>query len=122
MPNRRWQLVLASAAAASIVVAGAALASPARTTGVVTGRPAQLVATAPGVRLRPILSAGDVVGGELLGYQMTGIPDGIGAYRSSPSTVEVLVNHELDGQAPAGVGARVSQLTLDDRGRVSSLG
>jgi hypothetical protein len=73
------------------------------------------VATAPGVRVRPILSAGDVVGGDLLGYQMTGIPDGIGAYRSSPSTVEVLVNHELDGQAPEGVGARVSQLTLDDR-------
>ena len=118
MPNRRWQLVLASAAAATILVAGAALASPARTTGVVTGRPAQLLATAPGVRVRPILSAGDVVGGELLGYQMTGIPDGLGAWRSSPSTVEVLVNHELDGEAPEGVGARVSQLTLDDRRRV----
>ena len=80
--------------------------------------PAQLVATAFGVRVRPILSAGDIVGRELLGYQLTGIPDGIGAFRSSPSTVEVLVNHELNGTAPQGVGARVSQLTLDDRRRV----
>jgi hypothetical protein len=52
------------------------------------------VATAPGVGVRPILPAGDAVGGELLGYQMSGIPDGIGAYRSNRTIVEVLVTHD----------------------------
>ena len=118
MRNRRWPTAPAVAAVATILVAGAALASPRATRWVVTGRPAQLVATASGVTVHPILSAGDLVGGELFGYQMAGVPGGVGAYRSSPSAVEVLVNHELDGEAPEGVGARVSQLTLDDRRRV----
>jgi len=70
------------------------------------------------VRIQPILSVGDVIGGQLGGYQMTGIPDGLGAYRTGRSTLEVVANHELSGSAPAGVSARVSQITLDTRMRV----
>jgi hypothetical protein len=83
--------------------------------GMRTERPAQLVPLAEGVEVTPILSTGDLVGG----YQMSGTPDGLGAFRSggqrrggSPS-IQVLMNHELLGRAPAGVGARVSRLTLD---------
>jgi hypothetical protein len=119
MRRQRWQTVAAVAAAVTTLMASAALANASGAArGVVTGRAAQLVATAPGVGVRPILSAGDVVGGELLGYQMSGIPDGIGAYRSSRTTVEVLVTHELAGEAPAGVGARISQLTLNNKRQV----
>jgi hypothetical protein len=78
-------------------------------------------------------------------YQMSGIPDGLGAYRAcgdeddddsgqswkgvftrgeddedddGGATVEVLMNHELDGtgpDSPTGVGARISQVSLDPR-------
>ncbi len=90
-------------------------------TGFDTSRPAQLVATAEGdaqgVRINPILSTGDVLGE----YQMTGIPDGIGAYRKNAGdndeTLEVIMNHELDGDAPAGVGTRVSHFSLDPETR-----
>src|SRR4029453_16096491 len=41
-----------------------------------TAEPAQLVATAPRVEIDPILTAGDVVDD----YQMSGIPDGLGAF------------------------------------------
>jgi hypothetical protein len=85
--------------------------------GVGTSRPAQLVATAEGVEVTPILSTGDLVpsSDRLLrrGYQMTGIPDGLGAYAKSSGTLSVLMNHELGGTKPAGVGARVSHLSID---------
>jgi hypothetical protein len=126
-------LVLVAGASALVVgVAGAA-------TGFDTGRPAQVVAVEPGVVIDPILSTGDVVGG----YQMTGIPDGLGAYISSGDdeadsegnddgdkggsgdngdnggsrTIQLFMNHELDGTSPAGVSARVSQVTLDAKTR-----
>ena len=86
-----------------------------------TARPAQLVPTESGVRIDPILSAGDTIGG----YQMSGIPDGLGAFAQEgrhgddedAGPLSVLMNHELDGTSPPGVGTRVSQLTLNPRGR-----
>jgi hypothetical protein len=66
-----------------------------------------------GVVVDPILSTGDVVGG----YQMSGIPDGIGAYRDGGS-LQVLFNHELGISFPGnppGVDARISKVTLDDK-------
>ena len=48
--------------------------------GFKTPRPAQLVPLAGGVKIEPIISTGDVVGGALAGYQFSGIPDGIGAF------------------------------------------
>jgi len=38
-----------------------------------------LVPLAPEVKIDPIISTGDVVGGTLGGFQFSGIPDGIGA-------------------------------------------
>src|SRR5215211_9000600 len=121
MLDRRRRAALAITVVAAMITAGVAVAAGGddpEVKGVRTSRPAQLVATTSGVRIRPILSVGDVVGGRLGGYQMTGIPDGLGAYRTSKSTVELFMNHELDGEAPEGVGARVSHLTLDTHRRV----
>jgi hypothetical protein len=92
------------------VVPASGAGSPA---GFKTSRPPQLVATAPGVVIDPILSAGDTVGR----YQMTGIPDGLGAY-SRGGRLEIFMNHELDGPAVApNAGARVSHLTLNQATR-----
>jgi len=47
---------------------------------------------------------------------MSGIPDGLGAYKSDKGMLKVLMNHELDGtppDSPEGVGARPSRLSLD---------
>jgi hypothetical protein len=121
MLNRRKRAALAITVVVAILTAGVAIAAGGNdpeVKGFRTSRPAQLVATAPGVRIRPILSVGDVVGGRLGGYQMTGIPDGLGAYRTSQATIELFMNHELDGEAPQGVGARVSHLTVDTSKRV----
>jgi hypothetical protein len=67
----------------------------------------------PGVVVDPIVSTGDIVGG----YQMSGIPDGLGAYKDKGS-VQVLMNHELGKTFPAnppGVDARISKVTLDEK-------
>jgi hypothetical protein len=94
-----------------------------------TSKPPQLVGTAPGVVVDPILSAGDIVpDGQTPQYQMSGIPDGLGAWakqqrghrnnprRHAKGTFHVLMNHELGitfpGQ-PAGVDARISDLTIN---------
>jgi hypothetical protein len=82
--------------------------------GFFTQQPAQLVPLVNGVQIKPLLSAGDVVGG----YQATGVMDGTGLYRSSKSTVEVFMNHELEGADPT--WARVSHLTLSNSGGVLS--
>jgi hypothetical protein len=70
-----------------------------------TSKPAQLVATAPQVQIDPILTAGDVVGD----YQMSGVPDGLGAYEQD-GRIQLYMNHELEG-TPS--DARVSHLTLN---------
>jgi Alkaline phosphatase PhoX len=71
-----------------------------------TSEPAQLVATAPQVTIDPILTTGDVLGD----YQMSGVPDGLGAYKQN-GEIQLYMNHELDG-TPS--DARVSHLTLND--------
>jgi hypothetical protein len=68
----------------------------------------------------PILSTGDIVGS----YQMSGIPDGLGAYAArdgdhddgEDQTFTVVMNHELGKTFPAmppGVDARISRLEID---------
>ena len=86
--------------------------------GFKTAKPSYLVPTAPGVVVDPILSTGDVIGS----YQMSGIPDGLGAYKTG-NTIQLFMNHELDRTFPApplnpGSDARISHLTLnpDTRG------
>jgi hypothetical protein len=78
-----------------------------------------LVPTEDGVKIKPILSTGDIVvdpEGARNEYQMSGIPDGLGAYKSDKGMLKVLMNHKLDGtppDSPEGVGARPSRLSLD---------
>lgn len=78
----------------------------------------QMVPVAAGVVVEPLMTAGDIVGGAHRGYQMSGTPDGLGLYRSSPGTIEVFMNHELalaDGDAS---NARISHLTLNNAGMI----
>jgi hypothetical protein len=112
-------VIVLSVAAVVLCVAPAGAGAAVKTT-----RPPQLVPTAPGVVVDPILSTSDVVpDGQTPPYQMSGIPDGLGAYGKKArrghrrhSTFNVLMNHELGitfpGQPP-GVNTRISKLTVD---------
>jgi len=119
---RRFGTLLALALVVGVTLpAEAGQGSPGTGTsasGFLTSKKPQLVALAGGVEIIPIITASDVIGGSISGYQMSGIPDGIGAYRSSNSTVEVFVNHELGFGDDDPSQARVSHLTLDDDGNV----
>jgi hypothetical protein len=67
----------------------------------------------------PILSARDVIGAGSDAYQMSGIPDGLGAYRSGPGSIELFMNHELEGPDEGDVAfSRISHVTLNDDGEV----
>jgi hypothetical protein len=100
--------------------------------GVKTAKQPFLVGTAPGVTVDPILSVGDVVPtGQTPQYQMSGIPDGLGAYKKkghgrwhwfhtdrSDRTAVVVMNHELGRSFPnnpPGVDARISRLEVDTK-------
>jgi hypothetical protein len=88
-------------------------ASAANNTGFKTAKRPYLVPIEPGVVTDPIISTGDIVGG----YQMSGIPDGLGAYKDS-GTLQLLMNHELGASFPAtppGVDTRISKVTIDDK-------
>jgi hypothetical protein len=66
MLNRRRRAILAITVVAAVLTAGVAIAAGGddpEVKGVRTRRPAQLVATTSGIRIRPILSVGDVIGG-----------------------------------------------------------
>lgn len=82
-----------------------------------TGRPAQLIAEpGSGTIIDPILSTGDEVGR----YQMSGIPDGLGAYKDGHNNIVVMMNHELGRNFPAlppGVDARISKVTINRKTR-----
>lgn len=83
-----------------------------------TSKPAQLVPLLAGVVIQPLLTAGDIVGA----YQMSGVPDGLGAFRSSPNEIQLYMNHELSFADDDPSNARISHLTLDDSGQVVSAG
>jgi hypothetical protein len=114
---KTFRLTAVAALAILAIVAPATPASP----GVNTSKPPYLVPTAPGVVVDPVLSTGDVVGG----YQMSGIPDGLGAYADrdgdddgdgKDKAFTVVMNHELGKTFPAmppGVDARISRLEID---------
>ena len=93
--------------------------------GFTTSAPAGAVGLVPGVQIDPIIAAGDVVGD----FQQTGVPDGMGWWRSSKRTVEVLMDHELAdknqytnpvNEAGDQFGARVTQMTMNNKGQVLS--
>jgi hypothetical protein len=76
-----------------------------------------LVPLVAGVQVHPIISTGDVIGGRDAGYQMSGVPDGLGWYPSTDGSIEVFMNHELAARFDTS-GARVSHLTLNSNGAV----
>lgn len=114
--------------------AAAVFAAPAAA-GFKTAKPPYLVTepTAPaGTVIEPILSTGDVIPNSPhpFGYQMSGIPDGLGSYRTARwgwdwdshsrmghgRTFNVVMNHELGRNFPnnpPGVDTRISQLTIN---------
>jgi hypothetical protein len=102
-----------SLAAIAALALTATLASPA----FAVDTPVYVEAVGAGVSLKVLATSGDVIGG----YQIAGIPDGTGAYKSG-SDVKILMNHELAYGAisntllragGAATGATVSEFTLD---------
>jgi hypothetical protein len=107
---KRLAALAAIAGAVALTIAGSA--SSKKDPGFKTAKPAYLVPMVPGASVDPILSAGDTIGG----YQMSGIPDGLGAYKDGQHSLQLLMNHELGRSFPAvppGVDARISKLTID---------
>jgi hypothetical protein len=107
-------------ALAGLVSLMATPTSASHETGFKTLRPPQLVPIEPGVIVDPILSVGDIVPGTVPGttYQMSGIPDGLGAYQDGDNRVQLLMNHELGRSfpnQPPGVDARISKVTLNGK-------
>src|ERR671930_1803887 len=98
--------LLATAVALLTMAAVGWTASAADQPGFKTAKRPYLVPVEPGVITDPIISTGDIVGG----YQMSGIPDGLGAYKDG-GDIELLMNHELGATfpgSPPGVDARIS--------------
>ncbi|HEV8687141.1 MAG TPA: hypothetical protein VGQ84_07685 [Gaiellaceae bacterium] len=115
MKRRRF----AFAAAFTIAIAAIAVTNggAGNEPGFDTARPAQLVPEpGSGTIVDPILSTGDIVGT----YQMSGVPDGLGAYKDNHNNVVVLMNHELGRTFPAlppGVDARISKVVINGQNR-----
>ncbi len=140
--RRRWSAVVGAAAVASIVAATpAAAAQPATATGPSSATPPYVLPVAPGVTITSLLTVDDA-GSAANGYEMVGIPDGLGATvdsRLGPElqallgpivgglldflrgdVVTVLMNHEL--RVEQGIvrrhgqqGAFVSELMINRR-------
>jgi hypothetical protein len=116
----------AAFALVAVLLVGGAFASH-NDTGVKTAKQPFLVPTAAGVSVDPILSVGDIVpNGPNADYQMSGIPDGLGAYKKPQgrwhwfhsgrsSTAVVMMNHELGRSFPQPAGSRCAHLSA--RGR-----
>jgi hypothetical protein len=130
MKRRRLAVVL-TALASVAAIATVAIAKPgagSSEAGFDTAKPAYLEPVAPGVVIDPILSVSDTIGE----YQMTGIPDGLGAYGGDDNEgwpgrsdddddkagVTVVMNHELGRSfpnRPPGVDTRISRLEIDPK-------
>ena len=112
---------------AAVLIAGmaspAALAAPsADGKPFVTSARPELVALTGGLTITPILTAGDVVRGAKDRFQFTGVPDGIGVYRSAPGRLEVFINHELSARYGDPSDARISHIALNPAGEVVGAG
>jgi hypothetical protein len=122
MKGRRIAVLLAALASVA-VIATVAIAKPgagSSQAGFKTAKPAYLEPVAPGVQIDPILSVSDTIGR----YQMSGIPDGLGAYENDDrddddkAGVTVVMNHELGRSFPArppGVDSRITRLEIDPK-------
>jgi hypothetical protein len=119
VPRRRLIFGVILALLLGAMVPPSATAAP---PGFKTSQPPAAVALVPNVTIDPLLTAGDVVGA----YQASGTMDGLGFYRSSNSSIELLIDHELANKvrdpvnATDNFDARVSHLTLSNPGRISA--
>lgn len=89
-------------------------------TGPSTNVPPYVIPAAAGVDITSLLTVGDLPARN--GYEMVGVPDGLGAYRKGKKTT-VLMNHELQKtqgivRAHGSEGAFVSKLTIGPDGEV----
>ena len=110
----RTRLLFAAAlVAAATLTAGGVGPAAGTPSGFKTARPAMIQPLEQGIVIDPILSTGDVVGG----YQMSGIPDGLGAYRSGHRELTVMMNHELEPSVAPNVYSRISKLKIDPKTR-----
>ena len=115
MRTRRLGVLALFAIAAATL--GPASAGGGNETGFDTARAPQLIPEpGSGTTIDPILSTGDIVGG----YQMSGIPDGLGAYKDNHNNLVVMMNHELGRTFPAlppNVDARISRVVINRKNR-----
>jgi autotransporter-associated beta strand protein len=103
--------------ARSFLVAAAAtvsLSAQSLITGPSSSQTPYLTPTAPGWSSTSILTVGDAIGG----YQMVGIPDGLGAFDNGNGTMTVLANHELGNtsgtvRGHGAIGAFVSKWVIN---------
>lgn len=68
-----------------------------------------------GVKFSPVINAGEAAGN---GYQMVGLPDGLGAFDNEDGTFTLFMNHEIGSdkgieRAHGGIGAFVSRWVID---------
>lgn len=112
--------VLLGVLAAAVTVTAAALAVAAA--GPSSSHTPYVLPSRADVKTVSVLTVGDNVpgvDGDGPGYQMVGIPDGLGAYRSGRDTFTLLTNHELRAdngiaRAHGATGAFVSKWTIDE--------
>lgn len=86
---------------ATVVVAAVALVATTSLPALAADAPVYVQAVAPGASLQVLATAGDVING----YQIAGIPDGTGAFKSG-NTVKILMNHEIGYNATSASMAR----------------
>jgi hypothetical protein len=107
----RYTTMIACAVGASSFVTAAA-----QVQGPSSSQTPYIVPVAPGVTTLSILTVGDSPQGNPA-YRMVGIPDGLGAYKTSGGTFRLLMNHELTAdvgvvRAHGQKGAFVSDWTI----------
>lgn len=122
-PSPSLALVALGTAAMTAVAAAPASAgtAPAPATGRSTTTAPYVLPVGKGVGIRSVLTVNDP-GAAANGYEMVGIPDGLGAYREGRDTV-VLMNHEIGNnagtvRAHGQRGAFVATLRVDRKGAV----
>ena len=87
------------------------------TTGPSSSASPYIVAVDPSVSTRSLLTVGDQTS-DGTGWQMVGIPDGLGAFDNGDGTFTVLMNHELGNtqgvvRDHGSIGSFISTLTID---------
>ena len=97
-----------------LVAAATTVSLSAQSTGPSTSVSPYLTPTAPGWTAKSLLTVGDSIGG----YQMVGIPDGIGAFSSGTNQMTIVVNHELGNisgtiRGHGAIGAFVSKWVIN---------